>query len=267
MCLLPVIAFLAAAITGQQGQAVRLSIPDEPGIERVEIRFQEKTIPYTHAGQEWFTVVGLDLDVKPGSYTGDVRVTRNNNVERRSVKIDVKAVKFPVEQLQVAEKYVELSPENTERALRESKELEEIHNTISGEALRTQSFVVPIPGGVGSSFGKRRVFNGESRNPHAGADLKATTGTPIRSTNRGRVVLARDLFFTGNTVIVDHGLGIYTLYAHLSRIDVARDAMVERAQVIGLAGATGRVTGPHLHWGARVQNTRVNPFSLINLGK
>jgi len=97
MSLLPVIAFLAAAITGQQGQAVRLSIADEPGIERVEIRFQNKTIPYTHAGQEWFTVVGLDLDVKPGSYAGDVRVTRNNKVERRSVKIDVKAVKFPVE--------------------------------------------------------------------------------------------------------------------------------------------------------------------------
>jgi murein DD-endopeptidase MepM/ murein hydrolase activator NlpD len=120
---------------------------------------------------------------------------------------------------------------------------------------------------VGTSFGKRRVFNGEARNPHAGADLKATTGTPIRSTNTGRVVLAKDLFFTGNTVIVDHGLGIYTLYAHLSRIDVQKDAIVDRAQVVGLAGATGRVTGPHLHWGARVQNTRVDPFSLVNLGK
>jgi len=267
MSILYLAAFLATAIAGQQGQAVRLSLPDEPGITKVEVRFQEKTIPYVHVGQEWFTVVGLDLEIKPGSYTGNVRVTKNNKVEVRPVKIDVKAVKFPVERLQVADKYVELSPEDTERALREAKELDEIHNTISGEALWTQPFVVPIPGGVGVSFGKRRVFNGESRNPHAGADLKATTGTPIRSTNRGRVVLARDLFFTGNTVIVDHGLGIYTLYAHLSRIDVAKDAIVERAQVIGLAGATGRVTGPHLHWGARVQNTRVDPFSLINLGK
>ena len=267
MSVLHLIAFLVAAIAGQQGQAIRLSVPDEPGIQKVEIRFQNKTIPYTRAGQEWFTVVGLDLDMKPGSYTGDVRVTKNSKVELRTVKIDVKAVKFPVERLQVADKYVELNPEDTERALREQKELEEIHNAISGEALWKQPFVVPIPGGVGVSFGKRRVFNGESRNPHAGADLKATTGTPIRSTNRGRVVLAKDLFFTGNTVIVDHGLGIYTLYAHLSRIDVAKDATVERAQVIGLAGATGRVTGPHLHWGARVQNTRVDPFSLINLGK
>lgn len=267
MSVLHLIVFLAAAIAGQQGQAVRLSVPDEPGIEKVEIRFQNKTIPYAHAGQEWFTVVGLDLDLKPGSYSGEVRVTKNSKMELRPVKIDVKAVKFPVERLQVEDKYVEPSKEDTERILREAKELDEIHNTISGEALWKQPFVVPIPGGVGSSFGKRRVFNGEPRNPHAGADLKATTGTPIRSTNRGRVVLARELFFTGNTVIVDHGLGIYTLYAHLSRIDVAKDDIVERAQVIGLAGATGRVTGPHLHWGARVQNTRVDPFSLINLGK
>jgi murein DD-endopeptidase MepM/ murein hydrolase activator NlpD len=124
---------------------------------------------------------------------------------------------------------------------------------------------VPIEGGSGSNFGHRRVFNGEPRAPHTGADLRATTGTPIRSTNRGRVVLAKDLFFTGNTVIVDHGLGIYTLYAHLSRIDVKTDAIVERGQVVGLAGATGRVTGPHLHWGARVQNARVDPFTLVIL--
>ena len=172
-----------------------------------------------------------------------------------------------MQRLTVADAYVELSPENLERALREAKELDEIHNAISGEALWSQPFIVPIPGGAGANFGSRRVFNGESRNPHAGADLRATTGTPVHSTNRGRVVLAADLFFTGNTVIVDHGLGIYTLYAHLSRIDVKKDAMVEREQTIGLAGATGRVTGPHLHWGARVQNARVDPFSLINLGK
>ena len=267
MILLHIVAVLFATIAGQQGQAVRLSIPDEPDIESAELVWQDKKIPYTRVGREWITVVGLDLDMKPGNYTGDVRVTRNGVVENRSITLNVKAVKFPVERLQVAEKYVELSPENTERALRETKELEEIHKTISGQALWKDPFIVPIPGGVGVSFGKRRVFNGESRNPHAGADLKATTGTPIRSTNRGRVVLAKDLFFTGNTVIVDHGLGIYTLYAHLSRIDVAKDAMVERSQVVGLAGATGRVTGPHLHWGARVQNTRVDPFSLISLGK
>jgi murein DD-endopeptidase MepM/ murein hydrolase activator NlpD len=109
------------------------------------------------------------------------------------------------------------------------------------------------------------VFNGEPRAPHNGADLRAKTGTPIRSANRGRVVLAKELFFTGNTVIVDHGLGIYLLYAHLSRIDVKPGATVDNGQVIGLSGATGRVTGPHLHWGVRIQGARVNPFSLVDL--
>ena len=219
MSMIHIVAFLVAAIAAQQGQAVRLSIPDEPGIEKAEIRWQDKTIPYTRAGKEWVTVIGLDLELKPGNYTGDVRVTKNGMVERRSVTLNVKAVKFPIQRLEVADEYVELSAENTERPLREAKELEGIHNTNSRPALWKDPFIVPIPGGVGSSFGKRRVFNGESRNPHAGADLRATTGTPIRSTNRGRVVLAKDLFFTGNTVIVDHGLGIYTLYATLSRID------------------------------------------------
>lgn len=265
--MLSLLALLLATIVAQQGQAVRLSLPDEPGIQSVEIQWQDKSIPYIHLGTHWTTVLGVDLDVKSGDYTSELRVTKNGDVERRSAVIHVKSVSYPVQRLTVADEFVELSPENTERALREAKELDEIHNTISREALWREPFVVPIAGGVGANFGSRRVFNGESRNPHAGADLKATTGTRVGSANRGRVVLAKNLFFTGNTVIVDHGLGIYTLYAHLSRIDVKKDAIVERAQVIGLAGATGRVTGPHLHWGARVQNARVDPFSLVNLGK
>ena len=259
------LALLLAPLLAQQGQAVRLALPDEPGIQSAEIHFQDKTVPYVRMGQQWVTVVGIDLDVKPGNHPGEIRVKKNGIVEKRAVSFSVKAGKFSIQRLKVDDQFVELSKENTDRALSEQKDLDEIHNTMTPEALWTESFIVPIPGGAGTNFGSRRVFNGQSRNPHGGADLKATTGTPIRSANRGRVVLAKDLFFTGNTVIVDHGLGIYTLYAHLSRIDVKKDALVERSQVIGLAGATGRVTGPHLHWGARVQNARVDPFSLVNL--
>ncbi len=265
--MLSLVLFVLASLSAKQGQAVRLTLPDEPGIQKVEVQWQEKTIPSVRSGSQWSTVLGVDLDVKAGEYTAQVRVTKNGSVEVRSVPISVKAGQYPVQRLTVADEFVALSPENTERAARETRELNEIHNSISGEALWREPFVAPIRGGTGTNFGSRRVFNGESRNPHAGADLRAATGTPIRSSNKGRVVLAKNLFFSGNTVIVDHGLGIYTLYAHLSRIDVKKDAAVERAQVVGLAGATGRVTGPHLHWGARVQNARVDPFSLINLGK
>jgi murein DD-endopeptidase MepM/ murein hydrolase activator NlpD len=267
MNILAMVAFMIAAVSAQQGQAVRLALPDEPGMESAEIRWQGRTLPYTRSGEEWITVLGVDLDMKAGNYPGEIRVKKDGKVRREAITITVRAVKFPVERLTVPEQFVQLSPENTERALREQKEIEEIHKTLTGLPLWEEPFVAPIPGGTGSNFGKRRVFNGESRNPHGGADLRATTGTPILATNKGRVVLAKDLFFTGNTVIVDHGLGIYTLYAHLSEINVEKDATVERGQVVGLAGATGRVTGPHLHWGARVQNSRVDPFSLVSLGK
>jgi murein DD-endopeptidase MepM/ murein hydrolase activator NlpD len=161
---------------------------------------------------------------------------------------------------------VELSPANQRRANREARELDVIYKTLTPEILWTKPFVTPVAGQTeGSNFGHRRVFNGQARAPHSGADLKASTGTPVRATNSGRVVLAKNLFFSGNTVVLDHGLGIYTVYAHLSRIDVKLSQTVKDAQVLGLAGATGRVTGPHLHWGARIQGARVDPFSLLSI--
>jgi murein DD-endopeptidase MepM/ murein hydrolase activator NlpD len=110
------------------------------------------------------------------------------------------------------------------------------------------------------------VFNGQPRSPHSGADLRARTGTPILAANRGRVVLAKDLFYSGNAVFIDHGYGLYTTYLHLSEIGVKVGDIVERGQQLGLAGATGRVTGPHLHWGVRLLDARVDPFSLVRLG-
>ncbi len=126
---------------------------------------------------------------------------------------------------------------------------------------------MPVRGAKdGRNFGHRRVFNGQPRAPHSGADLRATTGTPIYAANRGRVVLAKDLFFSGNAVFIDHGYGLFTTYLHLSQIDVAVGEMVEQGQQLGLAGATGRVTGAHLHWGVRLVDARVDPFSLIASG-
>jgi murein DD-endopeptidase MepM/ murein hydrolase activator NlpD len=266
-----IVLLLAGTVSAGQGNAVRLSIPNEAGISAVSILWQNKTVPYVRVDNEWVAIIGVDLDVKAGSYSATIRVTKKGAsgdvVERRPLTILVKAVKYPTTELKVADEYVDLSKENADRAVREQKELDGIHGTISKERYWTEPFVVPIAGETGTNFGHRRVFNGQARAPHAGADLHAVTGTPIHATNRGRVVLAKELFFTGNTVIVDHGLRIYSLYAHLSRIDVDVGSMVDRNQVLGLSGATGRVTGPHLHWGIKVQNARVDPFSLVNLGK
>jgi murein DD-endopeptidase MepM/ murein hydrolase activator NlpD len=117
----------------------------------------------------------------------------------------------------------------------------------------------------GRNFGHRRIFNDQPRAPHSGTDLAASTGTAVGSSNAGRVVLAKNLFFSGNAVFVDHGLGLFSVYLHLSRIDVEVGEMVAPGQIIGLVGATGRVTGPHLHWGVRVLGARIDPFSLLDM--
>jgi murein DD-endopeptidase MepM/ murein hydrolase activator NlpD len=191
----------------------------------------------------------------------------DGRVDRRPATIQVKTRTFPTTRLTVEDRFVQLKPADEKRSASEAVELNKIYATITPEVLWTEPFTVPVPGGTGTNFGHRRVFNGQARAPHAGADLKASTGTPIYSTNRGRVVLARDLFFTGNTVVVDHGLGIYTIYAHLSRLNVKPGVTIENGELLGLAGATGRVTGPHLHWSARVQGARVDPFSLVKLAR
>ncbi len=257
----------ALALTANQGSVIQLTFPHEPGVKSIEVEWQTKKVPAVRLLGDWVSVVGIDLDLKPGEYKASAILTMaDGRVERRETVIQVESTKFPTTELKVAEQFVQLSPANLARANREAKEIDTIHSRITNEILWEEPFDVPIPGGTGSNFGHRRVFNGEPRAPHSGADLRAKTGTPIHATNRGRVVLAKNLFFTGNTVILDHGLGIYSLYAHLSRIDVKTGAIAARGQRVGLAGATGRVTGPHLHWGIRVQGARVDPFSLVQMG-
>jgi murein DD-endopeptidase MepM/ murein hydrolase activator NlpD len=127
-------------------------------------------------------------------------------------------------------------------------------------------FRVPLDGVKrGSNFGRRRILNGQPRSPHNGADFPAAAGTPVHAAQRGRVVLAEALFFSGNTVVIDHGLGMYTLYGHLKAIFVQTGEMVGAGGELGQVGATGRVTGPHLHWGLTVNQARVNPLEVVKL--
>ena len=144
--------------------------------------------------------------------------------------------------------------------------MREIFGRVTPERLWNGRFRVPLDGVTsGSNFGKRRVLNGNPGSPHGGVDLPGTTGTPVHATQRGKVVLAEELFFAGNAVVLDHGLGIYTLYGHLSEIDVKVDDTLETGTVLGKVGATGRVTGPHLHWGLTIERARVNPLQLVHL--
>jgi murein DD-endopeptidase MepM/ murein hydrolase activator NlpD len=262
------LSMLIAAWVAGQGEALELHYPAEPGLTGVAVRWSGYSVPFIRRDDRWLAVVGVDLDSRPGEHAVDVTfsyVDGRTRVMREPVT--VRSEKFPTTELTVEERYVELSPEDQARAEREGAETTAIYDTFTPEVYWTEPFRVPVQGAVdGRNFGHRRVFNGQPRAPHSGADLRARTGTPIIAANRGRVVLAKDLFYSGNAVFIDHGQGLYTTYLHLSRIDVAVGDLVERGQPVGLAGATGRVTGPHLHWGVRILDARVDPFSLVRLG-
>jgi murein DD-endopeptidase MepM/ murein hydrolase activator NlpD len=212
-------------------------------------------------------LVGVDLEKAPGEY--ELKVTgQTANGERItcSAKLEVKEGKFATEKLTVGKQFVEPSPEQIKRANEERQKLRDVFDRVTPERLWDGKFRIPLDGvTTGSNFGKRRILNGNPGSPHGGADFPAPTGTPVHAAQRGRVVLAEELFFSGNTVVVDHGLGIYTFYGHLSEIGVKVGDSLEAGAVLGKVGATGRVTGPHLHWGLTVERARVNPLQIVTL--
>jgi len=261
-------ATLAATISIAQGDALELTYRHEAGLESISVEWRNVSIPMAAHDDGWVAVLGVDLELAPGPYVARATFRYDDQTTKTvDETIEVLSKAFPTTRLSVEPGYVELSPENLERANRESARLAEIFTRVTPETYWTEPFGVPIPGAEGSNFGHARVFNDQPRNPHSGADIGAGTGTPVASTNRGRVVETGDYFFNGNTVVVDHGQGVYAVYLHLSRIDVEPGEIVEKGDIVGLVGATGRVTGPHLHWGFRIQNARVDPFSLTRLDR
>jgi murein DD-endopeptidase MepM/ murein hydrolase activator NlpD len=212
-------------------------------------------------------LVGVDLEKAPGAY--ELKVSGQSAGGAKFVckaTVEVKEGHFATEKLQVGKQFVEPSPEQIKRADEERQKLRDIYDRVTPERLWDGKFRIPLDGvTAGSNFGRRRILNRNPGSPHGGADLPGTAGTPVHAAQRGRVVLAEELFFAGNTVVVDHGLGIYTFYGHLSKIDVKVGDAVEAGTVLGKVGATGRVTGPHLHWGLSVEKARVNPLQLVKL--
>ena len=175
----------------------------------------------------------------------------------------VLAKEFPTRRLQVDDAFVRPPANVLGRIEEEAQELDRLWTTSTPARLWTDSFVRPVPQAANSAFGTRSVFNGESRSPHGGADFASPAGTPVEAPGAGRVVLARSLYYTGNTVVIDHGLGLVSVLAHLSSIAVHEGDPVAATQVIGRVGATGRVTGPHLHWSVRAGGARIDPLSLL----
>lgn len=211
------------------------------------------------ADGRWRALVGVDLETKPGRYDLIVRV--GEAVFHHPLVVQPRT--FPTRRLTVDPDLVHPPPEMEARVEREARRLRELWDHPVPERLWTRPFVAPVPDSANSAFGTRSVYNGESRSPHTGADFLSPAGRPVKAPNAGRIVLAEPLYFTGNTVIIDHGLGLFSLFAHLSEIDVKMGDTVTVGDVVGKVGATGRVTGPHLHWTVRLNGARVDPLSLL----
>ncbi len=208
----------------------------------------------------WYAVVGIPLAATPGPEVLSVRAA---GAPARSIGFAVEAKEYTTQSLKVEPRHVDLSPKDLARYQKERTRLERVLATWSEAPPATLAFAPPVAGTRSSSFGSRRVFNGQARNPHTGMDIAAGAGEPVAAPAAGRVIDTGDYFFNGNTVVVDHGEGLLTLYCHLSRIDVQVGQAVAAGTRLGLVGATGRATGPHLHFGVMLNRAWVDPELLL----
>jgi len=220
-------------------------------------RFNGERVLVLGDATEWLAVVGIPLDEKPGS-TLPLIVERDGQ-EPETLEIAVGSKRYATQRLKVKPGQVDLSPEDLARYEQESAHLDAVLSTFSESAPLSLQLVPPCSGRRSSSFGLRRFFNGQPRKPHNGMDIAAPVGTPVVAAGEGEVIDVGEYFFSGHTVILDHGQGFLTLYAHLSTVGVSAAERVAGGAQIGAVGATGRVTGPHLHFTVYLNRTAVNP--------
>ena len=226
----------------------------------VEGTFNGKKVYFNPSRESLKAIVGIDLSVVPGKY--EMEISAAGNTMRRSVRVVKK--KYGLQRLTLPKDMVELTPENEARVEREQHKMSAIWPNES-ELVWAGNFSNPLEGEIVTQFGVKRIINKILKNPHSGVDVSGKEGDPVHAPNNGIVTLVDDQFYSGNSVVLDHGQGIYTMFFHLSKILVNAGQKVKKGEVIALVGSTGRSTGAHLHWGARVQGAKVDPLELIKL--
>ena len=255
-----------AARAMQPGELVVLTVTSTVPLTALHARaFDTDIAGFPDDATHWRVLIGIDLDAKLGTHPVVVTGTSAAGPVDATYQLTVVAKKFPTRRLTVDEGFVNPPASAMPRIEAEQKEQQAIWAASASERLWSAPFLRPVADPANSAFGTRSIFNGQPRGAHSGADFLSPAGRPVKAPNAGRVVLAKNLYYSGNCVIIDHGLGVFSYFAHFSRIDVAVGDVVVPGQIVGLVGATGRVTGAHLHWTARVAGARVDPLSVLAL--
>lgn len=284
ICLLGVVGLLGSfgPLAGQSPPEPRLVVgplePTQPGgVQRLTVTAPgdaahvtatlfDAAVPVGRvAAGRWEGLLGVDVERSAGEFPLTVTASGpSGKTDTATTTVVVRARRFPTRRLTVDSRFIEPTESDANRMRADAALLAGLLTGVS-ERRWAGGFRPPVLGPATSNFGTRSIFNGQPRAPHAGIDYRGAVGTPITAPNAGRVVLARDLFLTGNTVVLDHGLGLFSVFAHLSRVDVGVGQDVVAAGPIGLVGATGRVTGPHLHWSVRLAGARIDPAMLLQV--
>ncbi|OAG27344.1 M23 family metallopeptidase [Thermodesulfatator autotrophicus] len=227
-------------------------------VEKIEFLGKEYQLFAYH--QKFYALLAIPLGTVPGSYPLKI-----HDGKVHSFEVKIYPQKYPEEHLKVPPKMIHYPPKVIDRIKREVKAIKQAVKGFTPRPLLDGPFVWPATGRISSPFGFRRVYNGVPKSHHSGIDIAVPKNTLIKASNRGRVVLTGDFYLPGKIVIIDHGLGIYTVYCHLNKILVQPGQIVEKGEKIALSGASGRVTGPHLHFGCYIRGVKVDPKTLIEV--
>jgi murein DD-endopeptidase MepM/ murein hydrolase activator NlpD len=239
---------------------------DAPATASLDGDWMGRKLQFFRGRQAWFALAGIDVEATEGPST--LRILERpaaGAVRDLSRSVDILPAQYQTGELTVPPKFVSPGPRALKQIQAESRLKAKVFAASAGSPLWTGSFRAPVAAEPTDSFGTRRMFNGKLASVHKGMDYRAKMGTPVHAGNSGVVVLARPLYYEGNCVVIDHGLGLFTLSMHFSRIDVKEGQHVAAGELLGLSGATGRVTGPHLHWAVRWQGAYLDPAKLLGL--
>ncbi len=255
----------------QQGQSLKIKISTSKVLKTGKISVFGQTQPLTELPEpsmdgnetpEYGGFIGIPYNQKPGRYAINVQLQfPDGSVFLRQVTVEVRSMEFPKESIRISKFKNKKLPAPLMKHLEDENRLfAQLLQRVTPAKFFSEPFIQPIEGRITSRFGASRLYNGADERVHRGVDIANQAGTPVKAANTGRVILAKPLVYHGNTVVIDHGMGVVSIYNHLQKIDVQENTDVTRGDIVGKVGSTGVVTGPHLHWSLSVQDTRVDPM-------